>query len=38
MLIFAADLEEIEEVGGGGVDVDYIRGTLCDWVWEGGDG
>ena len=38
VLVFAADLEEVEEVGGRGVDVYNVGWARCDWVWEGGDG
>ena len=38
VLVFAADLQEVEEVGSGGVDVYDVGGALGDWVCEGGDG
>ena len=36
VLVFAADLEEVEEVGCGGVDGDEVFVWLWGWVGEGG--
>lgn len=36
MLVFAADLEEVEEVGCGGVDGDYVFVGFGGWVGEVG--
>lgn len=38
MLVFAADLEEIKEVGCGGVDSDEVLVRGGFWGGEGGDG
>lgn len=35
MLVFAPDLEEIEEVGCGGVDGDQVLGGIRSGRWEG---
>ena len=37
MLIFAADLEEVEEIGGRCVDGDEVLGWLRSGIWEGAD-
>lgn len=37
MLIFAADLKEVEEVGGSCVDGDEVLIWLGSGVWEGAD-
>ena len=37
MLIFAANLEEIEEVGGGCMDGDEVLIWLRGGIWEGTD-
>ncbi len=37
MLVFAANLEEVEEVGGGCVDGDEVLVWLGGGVWEGAD-
>lgn len=36
MLVFAADLEEVEEVGCGCVDLDGVLVWVWGWVGEGG--
>ena len=36
MLIFATDLEEVEEIGRGGVDGDEVLGWFRDRSLEGG--
>lgn len=38
VLVFAADLEQVEEVGCGGVDGDEVFVGRGGWVWDGGYG
>ena len=38
MLVFAADLEEVEEIGCGGVDGDEVLVFEGGWIGEGGYG
>ena len=37
VLVFAADLEEVEEVGAAGADLDEVFGGVGEGGWEGGD-
>lgn len=37
MLVFTLDLEDVKEVGGGGLDLDQILVRALDWVWKSGD-
>ena len=38
MLVLAADLEKVEEIGRGGVDGDEVFGGSGNGGWEAGDG
>lgn len=37
VLVFAADLEQVEEVGCGAVDCEEVLGWGWGWSWDGGD-
>ena len=36
MLVFTADLEEVEEIGCSGMDGDEVLFVCWDWIREGG--
>lgn len=36
-LVFALDLEDVEEVGGGGVDLDQVLVVFGGWIGQVGD-